>query len=120
MNAMIESLNAWGARFAGFALPMLLQSAVLIALLLALDFVLRNRVRATIRYAFWMLVLVKLVLPPTLTLPTGAAYWLPPQASAALPDEMVVARVAPIVRPASEVRGAEPLVTSLPPLRRRK
>jgi beta-lactamase regulating signal transducer with metallopeptidase domain/tetratricopeptide (TPR) repeat protein len=77
MNAIIDSLNAWGARFAGFAPAMLLQSAALIALLFALDFALRARVRATIRYAVWMLALVKLVLPTSLSSPTAAAYWLP-------------------------------------------
>ena len=82
MNAMIESMNAWGARFAGFALPMLMQSAVLIALLFALDLALRKKVRATIRYAVWMLALVKLALPPSLASPTGAAYWLPAQTAA--------------------------------------
>ncbi|MGD1086038.1 MAG: M56 family metallopeptidase, partial [Verrucomicrobiota bacterium] len=82
MNPMIEFLNSWGARFAGFAPPMLTQSAVLIALLLALDLALRKRVRATIRYAVWMLALVKLALPPSLASPTGAAYWLPAQTAA--------------------------------------
>ena len=55
MNAIIESLSDLGARFAGFALPMLLQSAVLIALLFALGLALRKRAREAIRYAFWML-----------------------------------------------------------------
>jgi beta-lactamase regulating signal transducer with metallopeptidase domain len=76
-NTIVELMNAWGARFTGFALPMLAQSAVLIALCLVLDLALRNKVRATIRYAVWMLVLVKLVLPPSLALPTGVAYWFP-------------------------------------------
>ena len=76
MNAIVEFLNVWGARFAGFALPMFLQSAVLILLLFALDLAFRKRVRATIRYAVWMLALVKLALPPSLSSPTGAAYWL--------------------------------------------
>ena len=82
MNAVIEGLNAWGARFAGFALPMLLQSAVLITLLFALDLALRKRVRATLRYAVWMLVPVKLALPPSLASPTGATYWLPAETTA--------------------------------------
>jgi beta-lactamase regulating signal transducer with metallopeptidase domain len=77
MNSMIESLNAWGGRLDGFARPMLMQSAVLIALLFVLDLALRKRVRATIRYVVWMLALLKLVLPPSLASPTGAAYWLP-------------------------------------------
>jgi beta-lactamase regulating signal transducer with metallopeptidase domain len=55
---------------------MLMQSAVLIALLFLLDLALRKRVRATIRYAVWMLALVKLALPPSLASPTAVAYWL--------------------------------------------
>jgi beta-lactamase regulating signal transducer with metallopeptidase domain/tetratricopeptide (TPR) repeat protein len=100
MNTLIESLNGWGGRFAGIALPMLLQSAVLILLLFALDLALRKKVRATIRYAVWMLALVKLALPPSLASPTGAAYWLPAEttqsysttipASAPLEHEMSV------------------------------
>src|SRR5580658_9953675 len=77
MNAIAGTLNVWGLRFAGFALPMLLQSAVLIALLFGLDFALRKKVRATIRYAVWLLALVKLALPPSLASPTAAAYWMP-------------------------------------------
>ncbi len=100
MNAIIESMNAWGFRFAGFALPMLLQSVVLIGVLFALDLALRKRVRATIRYAVWMLALVKLALPPSLASPTGAAYWLPAEqpaeysamtpVSTAAPEELVI------------------------------
>ena len=77
MNTVVVALNLWGARFAGFALPMLVQSGIVIVLLWAIDALLRKRVRATVRYALWILVLVKLILPPTLTLPTGVAYWLP-------------------------------------------
>jgi beta-lactamase regulating signal transducer with metallopeptidase domain/tetratricopeptide (TPR) repeat protein len=81
MNTLMEMLNTWGTRFAGFALPMLAQSAALIAVLYALDRLLRYRVRATVRYALWMLLLVKLVLPPTLVSPTSPAYWLPHSAT---------------------------------------
>src|SRR5437867_106107 len=76
MNSFIDTLNHWGGRFADFALPMLVQSSVLIVLLFALDLVLRNRVRAVVRYALWMLVLIKLVLPPSFAAPTSLAYWL--------------------------------------------
>jgi beta-lactamase regulating signal transducer with metallopeptidase domain len=109
---MVEFLNAWGARFAGFALPMFMQSALLIALLFALDLALRKRVRATIRYAAWMLALVKLALPPSLASPTGAAYWLPAETAqrfsvaappqAAVPEQFVVN---PSDKPASGIRG---------------
>src|SRR5439155_6489444 len=77
MNSFIDTLSHWGGRFADFALPMLLQSSLLIVLLFALDLVLRNRVRAVVRYGLWILVLIKLVLPPSFAAPTGLAYWLP-------------------------------------------
>src|SRR5438477_2944087 len=74
---MIHSLNHLRANFANFALPMLVQSSLLIVLLFLLDHVLRNRVRAVVRYGLWMLVLIKLVLPPSFAAPTSLAYWLP-------------------------------------------
>src|SRR5207245_11080745 len=70
---MIHALNHLGARFADFALSMLVQSSLLIVLLFALDLVLRNRVRAVVRYALWMLVLIKLVLPPSFAPPARLA-----------------------------------------------
>lgn len=76
MNSFIESLNLWGARFLEFAVPILFQSSLLIALIFILDFALRRRIRAAIRYALWFVVLLKLLLPPTLAFPTSAAWWL--------------------------------------------
>ncbi len=76
MNSFIETLNHWGTNFAGFAWPMLWQSSMLIAVLLAVDLVLRRKVRASARYALWLVVLVKLCLPPTLALPTSPAWWM--------------------------------------------
>lgn len=84
MNAIIETSNAAGRAFVEFALPMLIQSSVLILILLAVDLLLRRRVRAVFRYWIWMLVLVKLVLPPSLWSPVSIGTWLgetlePPQ-----------------------------------------
>jgi beta-lactamase regulating signal transducer with metallopeptidase domain/tetratricopeptide (TPR) repeat protein len=76
MNSCIETLNQRGEFFLSFAWPMLWQSSLLIAILLAVDFSLRRRLRASIRYALWLVVLVKLCLPPTLALPTSPAWWL--------------------------------------------
>jgi beta-lactamase regulating signal transducer with metallopeptidase domain len=95
MNSLMETLNHWGQPFTGFALAMLVQSAVLIALLLTVDLLLRRKVRATVRYALWMLVLVKLLLPPTLSLPTSPAYWLTRHAEHF--QDLVVAQPAPEV-----------------------
>ena len=77
MNTLIETLNRFGENALHFAWPMLWQSSVLIAVLFVIDFALRRRIRAAVRYALWLVLLVKLLLPPSLALPTGIAWWLP-------------------------------------------
>ena len=86
MNTLIETLNRLGENALHFAWPMLWQSSVLIAVLFVVDFALRRRVRAAVRYALWLMVLVKLLLPPSLALPTGVAWWLFPAAAPANPQ----------------------------------
>jgi len=76
MNTVIELLNTWGGHFIHFAWPVLWQSSALIVVLFGLDVLLRRRVRAVVVYALWMLLLVKLVLPASLSLPTGLGYWV--------------------------------------------
>src|SRR5690242_3990470 len=76
MNSLIEWLNVWGGRCVDFALPILWQSSVLIVAVFAFDVLLRRKVRASVRYSLWFVVFVKLLVPPTLALPTGAAWWL--------------------------------------------
>ena len=76
MNSFIETLNQCGGNFLSFAWPMLWQSSLLIVALLAFDFLFRRKLRASIRYALWLVVLVKLCVPPTLALPTSPAWWL--------------------------------------------
>jgi prepilin-type processing-associated H-X9-DG protein len=71
METIVSYLNSAGNSFVKFAFPMLVQSSVLIAFVLGLDLVLRRNVRAIVRYCILMLVLVKLVLPPSLSAPTG-------------------------------------------------
>ncbi len=76
MPASVEMLNRWGDNFLSFAWPMLWQSSLLIAIVFAFDFLTAKKIRASIRYALWMVVLVKLILPPALALPTSATWWL--------------------------------------------
>ncbi len=76
MNFQIETLNQWGGGFMDFAWPMLWQSSLLIALIFALDLVLARKIRAAVRYGLWLVVLLKLILPPTLAVPTSAGWWL--------------------------------------------
>ena len=71
MDIVIEQINSAGKMFVEFAWPMLWQSSVLIAILLAMDFMLRRKVRAVFRYWLWMLVLAKLFLPTTLSSPVS-------------------------------------------------
>jgi beta-lactamase regulating signal transducer with metallopeptidase domain/transglutaminase-like putative cysteine protease len=76
MEIIVQTINTAGRAFVDFALPMLMQSSLLIAILLAVDVVLRRKVRAVFRYWIWMLVLVKLVLPPSLGSPVSLGTWL--------------------------------------------
>ncbi|HVU08641.1 MAG TPA: M56 family metallopeptidase [Verrucomicrobiae bacterium] len=76
MNSFIETLNHWGGNFFDFAGTMLWQSSLLIVVLFALDFLFRRKIRASIRYALWLVLLLKLILPPTLALPTSPVWWL--------------------------------------------
>jgi beta-lactamase regulating signal transducer with metallopeptidase domain len=71
MDIVIEQINSAGKTFVEFAWPMLWQASVLIAILLAADWLLRRRVRAVFRYWLWMLVLAKLFLPTTLSSPVS-------------------------------------------------
>ncbi|MCP4609201.1 MAG: hypothetical protein GY845_10860 [Planctomycetes bacterium] len=75
MNAILEQINSAGLKFVEFALPMFVQSVVLIVILLLADFALRKKVRAVFRYWIWMLVLVKLVLPASLSSPMSLGYF---------------------------------------------
>ncbi len=76
MSEVIRLLNSAGAVFVGFAGHVLVQSSLLIVVLAILDLVLRKKVKAVVRYWIWLLVLVKLVLPPSFSSPTGLVYWI--------------------------------------------
>jgi len=75
INNFLVNLNNIGKVFWQYSASAFIQSSVLIILLLIVDFILKRRVRAVFRYCVWMLVFVKLVLPPSFSLPTGIGYW---------------------------------------------
>ncbi len=75
LNSLISGLNQTGTWFGPYAFAMLIQSSILIVLLLGLDLLLRKHTRAVFRYCMWLLVLVKLILPPGLTSPASIGYW---------------------------------------------
>jgi len=69
MQTVINQLNVAGSGFVDFVLSVLIQSSILIMLLYCGDKLLRNHVRAVVRYCVWLLILVKLILPPSLSSP---------------------------------------------------
>jgi len=82
INDCLASLNRVGDIFYSHAAATFIQATLLVVVLFCIDLLLRKRVRSVFRYCLWLLVLVKLVLPPTISLPTGIGYWagdmLPP------------------------------------------
>jgi beta-lactamase regulating signal transducer with metallopeptidase domain/lipopolysaccharide export system protein LptA len=79
VDSVIEKLNLWGGEFVRIALPVFWQSSLLIAGMFVLDLFLRRSLRASVRHALWLVVLIKLLLPPSLALPSGIAWWLRPR-----------------------------------------
>ena len=75
MNTLVTLSNNVGAVFCKHAAGVFVQTAILVVVLYTIDLLLRKRIRAVFRYCVWLLVLVKLILPPTLSLPTGIGYW---------------------------------------------
>lgn len=76
MRPVIHTLNEAGGLFVAHAGAMFVQAGILIVLLWLFDRVLRRHLRASLRYWLWVLILVKLVLPPGFSLPTGVGNWI--------------------------------------------
>ena len=76
ISGIILILNKAGSYFCDYAFTMFFQSCVLVVALWIIDLLIRKRVKAVFRYCMWMLIFVKLILPPTFCLPTGIGYWL--------------------------------------------
>src|SRR5690348_3900951 len=104
LSSFVDLLNRSGEVFCSFAGTMFLQIAILTAVLLVLELLLRNRVRAVVRYWLWLLVLVKLILPVGLQSPASIAYWLP-TARPQTPQPAVTGTISP-APPASSERTA--------------
>jgi beta-lactamase regulating signal transducer with metallopeptidase domain len=78
MNVLIPTLSSWGDSWCALAAAVFWQSTILIGALLLLDFFLTRRLAPSTRYLLWLLVLVKLVMPPSFAAPSGVAWWLRP------------------------------------------
>ena len=94
---MIHHINHIAQLWSGWILPITIQAALLIAILAVVDLLIRKWAWPQLRYALWLLVLLKLVLPPGLTAPTSVTSRLEP-ISNGLP---IAAQ--PIKTPASKV-----------------
>jgi beta-lactamase regulating signal transducer with metallopeptidase domain len=75
MEWIITQLNILGEAFVRLALSMLVTSTVLTGLVLLVEFVLRARVRAGLRYWLVTCVLAYLVLTPLLSLSPPSTHW---------------------------------------------
>ena len=110
INNVLIGLNNIGRVFCDYAAGVFVQSALLVILLLVVDLLLRKRVRAVFRYCVWLLVLVKLILPPMLSLPTGIGYWVGDRFPAAFPASSQAFDVAGLERasPSGEMPQVQP------------
>jgi beta-lactamase regulating signal transducer with metallopeptidase domain len=114
MTAILEQINSTGRIFVEFAPPMLVQSSVLILILLLTDFALRKKVRAVFRYGIWLLVLIKLVLPTSLSAPLSLGYFFGDQLAyvdrtetTTEPAQTAPAIVSPMINPPRAEAGSD-------------
>ena len=74
---MTNLINAFAEKWFAWNLSMLWQVAALIVVIWMLDLAVRKWAWPQLRYALWLLILVKLVLPPSLTSPTSFTAEIP-------------------------------------------
>lgn len=77
LQTVVDGLDFLGNIHWQFAAAMFVQVSVLFAILLVLDLLLLRRRRAAVRYGIWSLVLIKLLLPVSLSSPISLSQWLP-------------------------------------------
>ena len=74
---MITFLNTAGEHWYTWQIAMLWQTAALIAIIWGIDLLIHRWAHPQVRYALWMLVLVKLLIPPTWTSPASVTSHIP-------------------------------------------
>ena len=75
---MVEQLNAIACLWWEWSIAMFWQVGLLILLIATLDRLIRRWAWPQLRYALWSLILIKLLLPPSLSLPSGIVPELQP------------------------------------------
>ena len=110
MEWIITQVNGMGEAFVGLALPMLVSSTILTGLVLLIEFVLRARVRASLRYWLVTCVLAYLILTPLLSLNPPSTLW--PSGTAAYASPLPE----PVSQPGTPAGGTSPAETGTAPL----
>jgi len=81
---MVEQLNTLARLWWDWSAAMFWQVGLLIVLIACLDRLIRRWAWPQLRYALWSLVLIKLLLPPSLSLPSGIVPGLQPKVAQAV------------------------------------
>ena len=108
----ITFLNRGGEHLYPYAKDWLVQSSVLVVILFSLEWLLRKRTQAIFRYGLWLLILIKLMLPPTLSLPSGIGHWVDTPQTVETTIRFVQHRVTP--RPLPQHQSPTPVIASQP------
>lgn len=74
---MSSTLNTIAQHWVDWQVAMLWQTAVLVGIIWIVDIAIRKWAHPQVRYALWMLVLVKLLIPPTWTSPASITSHIP-------------------------------------------
>jgi beta-lactamase regulating signal transducer with metallopeptidase domain/protocatechuate 3,4-dioxygenase beta subunit len=94
-DRITTNVNSLADRWLAWMGPMAWQVAVLVAVLALATWLLRKH-SARLRYALWMLVPARLVLPPTLAFVTGWGWWVLPPTGDPLPQDSAGSHHAPV------------------------
>ena len=105
---MIAAVNQIAHSWWGWMGPMLWQVSLLILIVTALDFVLRRWAWPQVRYALWLLVLIKLIIPPTWTLPSSLISKWQPIVQARIEERLGLSPRGPAASEALQMRPSIP------------
>jgi len=109
---MTETIGRIASVWFEWQWAMLWQTAVLIGLVAVIDRLIRKRAWPQLRYMLWLLVFVKLILPPGLTSPWSVTSQVPALAQQAVEAGMQTPK-APAAVPAAKTLPAQPIAVTL-------
>jgi beta-lactamase regulating signal transducer with metallopeptidase domain/Tol biopolymer transport system component len=105
---MIAAVNQIAQSWWSWMGSMLWQVSVLIMIVTALDFLLRRWAWPQVRYTLWLLVLVKLIIPPTWTLPSSLISRWQPIVQASLEERLGIDLRGPAAGEALQISPSTP------------